>query len=472
MKKVELPNNTGGERSHRVACLATTCDGEVWGGCRSGFVFCYHNAQEEQEDEREERAKKKGGELVFSHKTQLCGKGEGMTGVNAIVGDKGGLVWVGAENGWLSVWKSVDGAIAAEEVKFRVPLLHQSVKKSIITVFTNQSSFMELEFGVVSWEGLSSSFLMRGEPEEEGMVLLRDVMEVREIKGKLGGLGFVLVDKGGKEREFEFENRNGEGQKALDLLKFGLFCVGEKRVLKRVGQQDLKGRVVALEMAGGRVWSFDDTLKVFHFVSCFLFCLFGCFVIVFCFVLFCFVFCCSLINLSHSINLQIREWKATHDLTGQQTGTYQLDSLRSLDFTSLNLSFDLSQNPFSCFFPVGNKELYVVFKQFGVILERSPFILEEEREGGRLELKRVWNIFREKIGGERQREDVWCGVYFGLRKEVWLGTSEGWVWRKGNKLEKKRVEGGVRVMAVVGSQVFFFFFHFFFIFFLFFFFEC
>ena len=199
--------------------------------------------------------------------------------------------------------------------------------------------------------------------------------------------------------------------------------------------------------------------------------------IVFCFVLFCFVFdCCSLINLSHTINLQIREWKATHDQTGKQTGTYQLDSLRSLDFTSLNLSFDLSQNPFSCFFPVGNKELYVVFKQFGVILERSPSILEEEREGGRLELKRVWDIFREKereeckggrgwsacqsrekIGGEREREDVWCGVYFGLRKEVWLGTSEGWVWRKGNKLEKKRVEGGVRVMAVVGSQVFFFF---------------
>ena len=114
----------------------------------------------------------------------------------------------------------------------------------------------------------------------------------------------------------------------------------------------------------------------------------------------------------------------------------------------------------------------MVFKQFGVILERSPSILEKEREGGRLELKRVWDIFREKgeeeggsiahqprekIGGERPREDVWCGVYFGLRKEVWLGTSEGWVWRKGNKLEKKKVEGGVRVMAVVGSQVFFIF---------------
>ena len=228
-----------------------------------------------------------------------------------------------------------------------------------------------------------------------------------------------------------------------------------------------------------------------------------CFVL-FCFVLFCFVFdFCSLINLSHTINLQIREWKATHDQTGKQKGTYRLAPLRCLDFTTLNLSFDLSQNPFSCFFPVGNKELYVIFKQFGVILERSSAIIEQESEGGTLELKRVWDLFegeeedareekkggcdlfdddgeissqlREKRGGggggggERQREDVWCGVYFGLRKEVWLGTSEGWVWRKGNKLEKKRVEGGVRVMAVVGSQVFFFF-NFIFFLFLFFFF--
>ena len=121
----------------------------------------------------------------------------------------------------------------------------------------------------------------------------------------------------------------------------------------------------------------------------------------------------------------------------------------------------------------------MVFKQFGVILKRTSSI-----EGGKkLELKRMWDLFEEQERGEskgkeqeeegsvgdderagreqRQREDVWCGVYFGLRKEVWLGTSEGWVWRKGNKVEKKKVEGGVRVMAVVGSQVFFFFFFFF-----------
>ena len=117
--------------------------------------------------------------------------------------------------------------------------------------------------------------------------------------------------------------------------------------------------------------------------------------------------------------------------------------------------------------------------------------MEQEREGGRLNLKGVLDLYREEEGRdegkgkekegtsfdgdeiccvskergrERQREDVWCGVYFGLRKEVWLGTSEGWVWRKGNKLEKKKVEGGVRVMAVVGSQVFFFIFFYFFFF--------
>ena len=136
--------------------------------------------------------------------------------------------------------------------------------------------------------------------------------------------------------------------------------------------------------------------------------------------------------------------------------------------------------------------MFVIFRQFGVVLERSSSIIEQESEGGTLELKRVWDLFgeeedkgreykgkeeeeerlfdeeerlsqsREKRGeggggGGRQREDVWCGVYFGSRKEVWWGTSEGWVWRKGNTLEKKKVEGGVRVMVVVGSQVLFFF---------------
>ena len=140
----------------------------------------------------------------------------------------------------------------------------------------------------------------------------------------------------------------------------------------------------------------------------------------------------------------------------------------------------------------------MIFKQYGVVLERSSSIIEQQSEGGTLELKRVWDLFEREEenareekkggwdlfdddseifsqskeerggggGGGKQREDVWCGVYFGLRKEVWWGTSEGWVWRKGNTLEKKKVEGGIRVMVVVGSQVFFFccFFFFFFFF--------
>ena len=301
VKKVELPDNMHGERSHRVTCL-TTCDGDVWGGCPSGFVFCFSDAREEQQGEQGEKGGQNEGELVLCHQSQLCGEGRGMTRVNAMVGDKGGLVWVGTDNGWLSVWKSMDGGIAGEEVKFQVSLLHQSRKKSMITAFTNQNCLLKLEFGVVSWQGLSSFFVMEGETEEEGIVFLRDIKEVREMEGKLGGLGVVLVDKRGKERKFEFDNREERGRKALHLLKFGLFCLGEKRVLKRVGEHDLKRRVRALEMAGGRVWSFDDSLKVsFHlfffvcdvvvlFLVFFVFCFLFFFLFLYCFILDCIVF--------------------------------------------------------------------------------------------------------------------------------------------------------------------------------------
>ena len=161
----------------------------------------------------------------------------------------------------------------------------------------------------------------------------------------------------------------------------------------------------------------------------------------------------------------------------------------------------------------------MIFKQYAVILEKTSSMIEEESLEGRLELKRVWDIFGEeergdwnwreggavREGGEnkrkswrvgmrlkikgdsdlekegrgekekekekekreegrdligrgekggKRREDIWSGVYFGLRKEVWVGTSEGWVWRKGDKLEKRKIDGGVRAMAVVGNQVF------------------
>ena len=260
MKKIEMPENIHSERSHRVTCLATY-EGEVWGGCRSGFIFCYYN-EEEQDGEEEKRARE-GGKLVFCHETQI---GEGG-GVNAMVVDRGGLVWAGGENGWLSVWKSVDGRIAGEEVKFRVPLLHKSRKKLREKKGNQvQESFLELEFGKVGWKRLSS-FLKRGERET---MLLRDVEEVKEVEGKLGGMGFVLVDKGGREREFEMNVE--EGRKALELLKLALFCLREKRVLKRVGEHDLKRRVMALEIAGGRVWSYDGSSKVyFIFLFCFVY---------------------------------------------------------------------------------------------------------------------------------------------------------------------------------------------------------
>ena len=65
-----------------------------------------------------------------------------------------------------------------------------------------------------------------------------------------------------------------------------------------------------------------------------------------------------------------------------------------------------------------------------------------------------WDLFEENEASER--EEVWCGVcfYVGMTKEVWVGTSEGGVWKKkGEKLEKKNVGAGVRTLAIVGNQV-------------------
>ena len=69
---------------------------------------------------------------------------------------------------------------------------------------------------------------------------------------------------------------------------------------------------------------------------------------------------------------------------------------------------------------------------------------------------REWDFW----GGEDKgkREEVWCGVYVekeGGEGEVWVGTSEGWVWRKkeGEKGEGMFVGMGVKTMVIVGSQV-------------------
>ena len=97
----------------------------------------------------------------------------------------------------------------------------------------------------------------------------------------------------------------------------------------------------------------------------------------------------------------------------------------------------------------------MLFQNIGMVLKiTSP--LDDEKGEGIVELGRTWDIFE---GGEERKgkEQVLCGVYFTLRKEVWVGTADGWVWRKGTKLEKKKIPAemgvGIRAMAVVGSQV-------------------
>ena len=212
-------------------------EGELWGGCQSGFVFCYYGAGEEEEQEEEK--------LMLCHYTQL--HREGTTGVSAIVGGRDGLVWVGGKNGSISVWESKDGPVSGEEIKFSAQLLLSS-KKSFLR---RADSFFKLEYGELRWR----------KDKGAGSLSLKRVQRVREIEASRGGVAFCLLEDSGKERKFELEGE--EGQRALDSLKFALFCVREKRVLERVGTQNLGRTVRALEMTSGRVWSFDDFFKVF-----------------------------------------------------------------------------------------------------------------------------------------------------------------------------------------------------------------
>ena len=96
-------------------------------------------------------------------------------------------------------------------------------------------------------------------------------------------------------------------------------------------------------------------------------------------------------------------------------------------------------------------------------LDRTSILEKAQKEGGKeegtLEMGREWKLFGEE-GGER--EEVCCGVYCDFTKEAWLGTSEGYVWRKGKSksglMERKEVGGGgVTAMAIVGNQVFYLF---------------
>ena len=132
MKKVELPENKKGSRTHRVTCL-TTCEGKLWGGCQSGLVFSFCEGDEHRDGDQEEGQNRGDMELIFSHESQLLGKKEG---VSAMVGEKG-MVWVGGENGWLSLWKTGDGLIRGEELKYSAPLLETNfffeLRKKIVS---------------------------------------------------------------------------------------------------------------------------------------------------------------------------------------------------------------------------------------------------------------------------------------------------------------------------------------------------
>ena len=223
-----------------MTCI-TIREKEVWGGCESGFVFCYCGDDEEEGKEKRGRAKEEK-EVIFCHYSQLLG------GVNAIAAEKDGLVWVGGEDGMISVWKSGCGAIYGEEVNFSAPLLHGAgVFNSKKTV----ESLFKLEYGEVRWK--------ERKKKEEERLLMDKVKEVKKIAGKRG-TKVVLVEEGGEEREFELGGE--EGQRGLECLKFALFCLKRETVLKRVGELDLGRRVMGLEMVGGTVWSFDESHQV------------------------------------------------------------------------------------------------------------------------------------------------------------------------------------------------------------------
>ena len=158
-----------------------------------------------------------------------------------MVGEKKGMVWVGGENGLLSIWKRGDGPVTGEEVKYSAPLLEDSYFFELHKML-HGDLFFELEYGQVKWKGLDG----------EGSLFMKEVKEVREVAGKQGGVGVVLVEEGGRERKFELGGN--DGKKGVDCLKFALFCLKRKGILERVGELKLERKLMALEMVGGRVW--------------------------------------------------------------------------------------------------------------------------------------------------------------------------------------------------------------------------
>ena len=173
---------------------------------------------------------------------------------------------------------------------------------------------------------------------------MKEVKEVKEVDGKQGGVGVVLVEERGRERRFELGGN--DGKKAVDCLKFALFCMKRKRILERVGEQKLNRKLIALEMVdGGRVWSFDGSLMV-----CFL--SFG-------------LLKCPLTEkcTPKKKKKKIQKWSASPHLGGVKKGTYKLSPLRSLNLNNQSVPFNPAQRLFSCFIPVGDKEIYTCFSK-------------------------------------------------------------------------------------------------------------
>ena len=229
-----------------MTCL-TTCGGEIWGGCQSGYVFCYGGREEGTEGEE-----RKDEELTLCYPSQLPGEADAKTvrGICGIVGEKGELAWAGSENGWITVWESGFGSAIGEEVKFFAPLLSgfRPLRRII-----GDDCYICLELGELRWRKWVGTRI------EEGRLSMKRVEEVREMEG---GVGVVVVEVGGRERRFEMEEKE-VGGKGLECLRFVLFCLGRKRGLRRVGGVKLGKRVLGLGLVDGRVWSFDESFQVF-----------------------------------------------------------------------------------------------------------------------------------------------------------------------------------------------------------------
>ena len=233
----------------------------MWGGCQSGYLFCSGGESLKSAAKGEGGKDSRGGGGVdLCHFSQLPHKATESSRVNTIIGiEKEGLVWVGFENGWLSLWQGV-GGIIGEEMSFSSPLVAVRDAESIpwyqIMRRKNQIASLTLRYGELRW----------GEGEERSLSM-KKVCQVKRIEEKSGGFVFWLLGEKEEPISPRFEVVSKEiWDKWVGLLEFIIFCFERKRVLKRVGEVDLScgamGGVLSLSGIDGRVWSVDGSLEV------------------------------------------------------------------------------------------------------------------------------------------------------------------------------------------------------------------